>query len=137
MFKFLKFGLGKKSKVVIETQRQTFERLVLELNEAIDALDEKPAVTLSPMSGNISFALPEHFPDEALALPAPAQTVEAVAEVASEKVEDAEEVAAETVEVVEDAAVEVIEAANDAGDAGASKAAEVADIVASAKVVSK
>jgi hypothetical protein len=131
MFKFLKFGLGKKSKVVIETQRQTFERLVLELNEAIDALDEKPAVTLSPMSGNISFALPEHFPDEALALPAPVETVEAVAEVVSEKVEDAAE---EVAEVVEDAAVEVIEAAN---DAGAGKAAEVADIVASAKVVSK
>jgi hypothetical protein len=118
MFSFLRFGRNAKPKVVIETQRQTFERLVVELNEAIAVLDEKPAVTMTPITGELSFALPDHFPDEALALPAP--TPEEVVEAVEEKVEDA----ADVVEgVVEEAAAET--------------KAEVTDIMASAKVVSK
>lgn len=71
MFKFLRLGRRAAPQPVIETQRETFERLVQELNGAIDALPDKPAVTVDPASGNISFNLPEQFPDEALALPAP------------------------------------------------------------------
>ena len=88
MFKFLKFGRGAKSNVVIETQRQSFERLVGELNEAIAALPDMPAVTINPVTQELSFALPEHFPDEALALPAPDEVAEVVEETVSEVVED-------------------------------------------------
>ncbi|MBU2867078.1 hypothetical protein [Pacificibacter marinus] len=102
MFKFLKFGRGKKPEAVIETQRQSFERLVGELNEAIASLPEMPAVTVNPVTNEVSFALPDQFPDEALALPAPEPEVvveEAVEEVAEEAVETAtEEVKAEAVE---------------------------------------
>jgi hypothetical protein len=88
MFKFLKFGRGAKSNVVIETQRQSFERLVGELNEAIAALPDMPAVTINPVTNEVSFALPENFPDEALALPAPDEVAEVVEETVSEVVED-------------------------------------------------
>ena len=120
MFSFLKFGRNAKPEVVIETQRQTFERLVGELNEAIALLDEKPAVTVTPSTGALSFELPDNFPDEALALPAPEPEVEETAE-----------------EVVEEAAETVAEGVEDAKDAVADKAEEVADIVAASKGASK
>ncbi|RPE67433.1 hypothetical protein EDD53_1842 [Pacificibacter maritimus] len=91
MFKFLKFGRGSKSKVVIETQRQTFERLVGELNEAIAALPDMPAVTVNPVTNEISFALPDTFPDEALALPAPEPEPEGEVVEGAEAVEESTE----------------------------------------------
>lgn len=114
MFKFLKFGRGSKPKVVIETQRQTFERLVVELNEAIAALPEMPAVTINPVTQELSFALPENFPDEALALPAP--EAEPVAEAAEETAKDATkevtgEVVEDAVEVADDVKAETKKAA--------------------------
>lgn len=69
MFKFL-FG-GRGETAVIETKRQSFERLVMELNTAIDELADKPKVTFDPVTGHVTFELPEQMPDEALALPAP------------------------------------------------------------------
>ncbi|MGV6812213.1 MAG: hypothetical protein ACWA47_08210 [Brevirhabdus sp.] len=75
MFKFLKIG-RRKPEPVIESQRETFTRLVEELNSAIDALSDKPAVTIDPATGRVSFELPEQFPDEALALPAPEKKTE-------------------------------------------------------------
>ncbi|MBU2936527.1 MULTISPECIES: hypothetical protein [Pacificibacter] len=105
MFKFLKFGRGKKPEAVIETQRQTFERLVGELNEAIASLPEMPAVTVTPVTNEISFALPEQFPDEALALPAPEPVPEI--EVVEEAAEDVVEAAAE--DVSEEVKAEVVE----------------------------
>jgi len=72
MLRFL-FGKKPSDKVKVETQRQTFERLVGELNEALVTLDPKPKVTFDPVSGAISFDTPEQFPDEALALPAPSK----------------------------------------------------------------
>ena len=71
MFKFLFGKRGAEPEVVVETQRQTFERLVSELNEAIGALPEKPAVTVDPATGHVTLQTPEQFPDEALALPEP------------------------------------------------------------------
>lgn len=71
MFKFL-FQRGKNGILAKpETQREAFERLVEELNGAIALFAEKPKVTIEPATGAISFELPEQFPDEALALPAP------------------------------------------------------------------
>ncbi|MEM6596259.1 MAG: hypothetical protein AAF672_15840 [Pseudomonadota bacterium] len=67
----LKFLFGKKPGAKVETQRETFERLVKKLNEAIAPLAVKPRVTVDPNSGAITFAAPEQFPDEALALPKP------------------------------------------------------------------
>lgn len=55
----------------IETQRDRFARLVEELNAAIDALPDKPRVTVDPATGHILPETPEQFPDEALALPKP------------------------------------------------------------------
>ena len=98
MFKFL-FGKKAEDAVVVETQRETFERLIKELNTALEALPEKPTITISPETGQIGLVLPEHLPDEALKLPAPEPEKEA------ETTEDkAEETPAPTpVKVVEDA----------------------------------
>ncbi|MEM8882264.1 MAG: hypothetical protein AAGC82_16865 [Pseudomonadota bacterium] len=72
MLNFLFRGRNKaEPEVKIETQRETFIRLTQELNDAIAKLADKPAVTVEPATGQVSFALPEQFPDEALALPKP------------------------------------------------------------------
>lgn len=70
MFKFL-FGGKSTPDVTIETDRARFARLVAELNGMIDALAVKPRVTIDPETGHILPETPEHFGDEALALPAP------------------------------------------------------------------
>ena len=72
MFKFL-FRKSKTDtpEVVIETDRESFDRLVSELNAMIDTLADKPRVTIDPATGHILPEMPETFPDEALALPAP------------------------------------------------------------------
>jgi hypothetical protein len=58
-----------------------------------------PAVTINPVTNEVSFALPENFPDEALALPAPEETSpEETAQ--GEVVADAED-ATETVEAAD------------------------------------
>ena len=94
MFKFLFRGRNKD--VLVETQRQSFDRLVSDLNDAIDGLPVKPRVTLDPTTGHVELHLPEQMPDEALALPAPLEepaddvvedvTPEAVPEEAASKV---------------------------------------------------
>ena len=43
----------------------------------VEALTDKPQITFDPQSGRIDFALPDQFPDEALALPAPAKSDDA------------------------------------------------------------
>ena len=87
MFKFLFRGRGKE--VVVETQRQNFERNVSELNSAIDGLPVKPRVTLDPVTGHIELHLPEQMPDEALALPAPIEEVDDVKQETPDAVSDA------------------------------------------------
>ena len=84
MLRFL-FGKKPSDAVKVETQRQTFERLVSELNEALVLLDPKPKVTLDPVTGTVSFEMPEQFPDEALALPAPSKSEDAAAEEPAEE----------------------------------------------------
>ncbi|OAN80748.1 hypothetical protein A8B78_10210 [Jannaschia sp. EhC01] len=90
MLKFL-FG-GKKAtpEVVIESDRARFLRLVNELNEVIDTLAHKPRVTIDPATGHIEPDVPEQFPDEALALPAPETEAEPAAEVKCDVEEEAE-----------------------------------------------
>ncbi len=73
MFKFL-LGRGKVN-AVQETQRQTVKRVVGELNEIVEALDEKPTLSVNMKTGRIEVDLPEQMPDEALALPAPDKDV--------------------------------------------------------------
>lgn len=77
----LKFLFGRRDTTTIEpipeTQRQVFERLIREVNEVLDMLPEKPAVTVHPGTGHISIAAPAQFPDEMPALPAPETTDEA------------------------------------------------------------
>lgn len=70
MFNFL-FRRGKIEAVKSETQREAFERALGEINGILAELDPKPTLTFDPVSGEISLALPEQMPDEALALPAP------------------------------------------------------------------
>lgn len=71
MFKFL---FGKKDKapeVKIETQRETVLRAQKELNDILITLSPKARITVCPEDGSFEIDLPEHMPDEALALPAP------------------------------------------------------------------
>ena len=70
MFDFLKRMRGVSAEAR-ESQRARFERLVEELNAEIAELPEKPAVTITPDTGALSFEMPAQFPDEALALPGP------------------------------------------------------------------
>jgi len=72
MFRFL-FNRRGGNQPVAESQRQSFDRLVSELNSLIDDLPDKPRVTVDPATGHILPEPPEQFPDEALALPAPSQ----------------------------------------------------------------
>ncbi|MBF9035998.1 hypothetical protein HKCCE2091_17250 [Rhodobacterales bacterium HKCCE2091] len=74
MLNFLFRGRGRRDvEVKVETQRETFNRLVAELNAAIDRLPAKPRVTVDPANGHIALDEPEQFPDEALALPKPGE----------------------------------------------------------------
>ena len=43
----------------IETRREAVERLLADLNAAIDMMPEKPAVTVHPSTGHIRLELPE------------------------------------------------------------------------------
>ena len=70
----LRFLFGKKPEGKIETQRETFERQVKELTATIEAMPQKPKVSIDPNTGTITFEAPEQFADEALALPAPDAT---------------------------------------------------------------
>lgn len=70
MFKFIKSRFGAVAPA-IETQRETIERVLAEVNGVVAEMVEKPLVTINPATGAVSLALPEQMPDEALALPAP------------------------------------------------------------------
>lgn len=76
MFKFL-FGRRVTADASPETMREQLSRALAEVNGLVAQLDPKPAVTLDPATGEISLALPEQMPDEALALPAPEAEAEA------------------------------------------------------------
>lgn len=71
MFNFLFRRKNGKVETKIETQREVIARALDEVNDLIALMDPKPAITIEPSSGQISLALPEQMPDEALALPAP------------------------------------------------------------------
>lgn len=75
MFKFLKSRMGG-LKPAVETQRQTVERALGEVNEVLALMAVKPKVTIDPETGTVSLGLPDQMPDEALALPAPEPEVE-------------------------------------------------------------
>ena len=72
MFKFIRSKLGAVA-AVKETQRQTLERALAEVNEVVALMADKPKVTFDPVSGGFSLELPDQMPDEALALPAPSE----------------------------------------------------------------
>jgi hypothetical protein len=55
----------------VETQRETIERALAEVNGLVAGLAIKPTVTFDPETGAVSLTLPDQMPDEALALPAP------------------------------------------------------------------
>lgn len=121
MFKFL-FGKKAEEAVVVETQRETFERLIKELNSALDALPEKPTVTISPESGHIGLVLPENLPDEALKLPAPEP------EAAEPEPETASDTEATTTEPeAEEPKFKVSENANKPASATTAKEADTGD----------
>ena len=69
MFNFLKSRMGG-IRPVVETQRQTFERALVEVNDIVALMVTKPKVTIDPATGTVAFELPDQMPDEALALPA-------------------------------------------------------------------
>ncbi|NBD29922.1 MAG: hypothetical protein GVY31_07785 [Alphaproteobacteria bacterium] len=71
MFKFL-FGRKAGTEPVKETQRETLERAIGEINEIMAGLTDKPKLTVDMETGGLTLDLPDQMPDEALALPAPA-----------------------------------------------------------------
>ncbi|QQA43746.1 hypothetical protein [Pelagovum pacificum] len=76
MFKFL---FGRKSdvpQVVRETQRETIERALGEINEITALMDPKPKFVVDGQTGHLELDLPDQLPDEALALPSPADEPE-------------------------------------------------------------
>lgn len=77
MFKFL---FSKKTAGPVETQRETVERAVEELNSVLTLMADKPVVGVDLNSGLITVELPEQMPDEALALPAPEEDAAQAAE---------------------------------------------------------
>jgi len=85
MFRFLFGKTG--TKAVKETQRQTVTRALEEINGILAVMSDKPSIAVDLNSGLIAVDLPEHMPDEALALPAPKED----ADRAPEKGEDAAE----------------------------------------------
>jgi hypothetical protein len=70
MFNFLKSRMGG-IRPVVETQRKTFERALVEVNDIVALMVTKPKVTIDPATGTVAFELPDQMPYEALALPAP------------------------------------------------------------------
>lgn len=78
MFKFL-FARKADTGSVKESQRETLERSIGEINQILTELSDKPKLTIDMKTGNLMMELPEKMPDEALALPAPPvdQTLEA------------------------------------------------------------
>ena len=77
MFKFL-FG-QKSGSAKVENQRQTVERALAEVNEIFAKMADKPVVRVDLNTGQIAVDLPDQMPDEALALPAPADVDDPVA----------------------------------------------------------
>lgn len=71
MFNFLFRRKNGKIEAKTETQRETITRALDEVNALIALIDPKPAITIEPATGQITLALPEQMPDEALALPSP------------------------------------------------------------------
>jgi hypothetical protein len=71
MFKFL-FRRKAGAEPAQETQRETLERAIGEINEIMTGLADKPKLTVDMETGGLTLELPEQMPDEALALPAPA-----------------------------------------------------------------
>ncbi|MCO4841704.1 MAG: hypothetical protein KC439_02190 [Yoonia sp.] len=75
MFNFIKSRIGG-IKTVAETQRQTIDRALAEVNEVVALMIDKPKVTIDPATGSVTLDLPDQMPDEALALPAPETVAE-------------------------------------------------------------
>lgn len=67
----LKFLFSKTGMKKAETQRETVERALGELNGVLALMADKAKVSVDLNSGLIEVVLPEQMPDEALALPAP------------------------------------------------------------------
>ncbi len=74
MFKFLFGAKDTAPAVKQETQRETVIRAQKELNEILAGLSPKARITIYPEEGTLTIELPEQMPDEAKALPAPANT---------------------------------------------------------------
>lgn len=71
MFRFLFGRKDSQPRIVQETQRQTVERALSEINEVIAGMDRKPRITVEAGPGWLEIELPEQMPDEAKALPRP------------------------------------------------------------------
>jgi len=69
----LRFIFGKKETPTVktETQRESFERVMSELNGLLDEQTIKPSITVDMGTGAVVLTLPEQLADEALSLPAP------------------------------------------------------------------
>ena len=90
----LRFIFGKKNNsatVKTETQRESFERVMAELNGLLADQPIKPSITVDMATGQLVLGLPEQLADEALALPAPTEDEGAEVEDVAEATEDTAE----------------------------------------------
>ena len=70
----LRFIFGKKDDtptVKTETHRESFERVMAELNTLMADQPVKPSLSVNLETGQLDLTLPDQLADEALALPAP------------------------------------------------------------------
>ncbi|SLN46665.1 hypothetical protein [Pseudooctadecabacter jejudonensis] len=83
MFKFL---FSKAGAAPVETQRETVERALGELNGVLALMADKAKIGVNLNTSLIEIDLPDQMPDEALALPKPDDTAdEGEATLADEK----------------------------------------------------
>lgn len=83
MFAFLK-NIASKAGAKPETQRQTVERALAEINAIVGTLEAKPKLVFDAEAGVLELELPAQMPDETLALPAPEDVAEPEADTAPE-----------------------------------------------------
>lgn len=68
IFNFFKTNIGQ---VQTASMRQRFEAAQDEMNAVLSTLNAMPVLSIDSNAKTLSFAAPDQFPDEALALPAP------------------------------------------------------------------
>jgi hypothetical protein len=71
MLKIFKFFRSDSGEAKVLSMRARFELAVADMNAVLAGMGEMPKMTIDANARKIEFSVPDQFPDEALALPAP------------------------------------------------------------------